>query len=98
MPHEQEMPAPVTTTILLHFATESERFARARRVDDSAWILSRLRPTVMVVRPDTCLRKRLNFGVLSRGLVEAKEKVGLSPSAKLSLTFTGVYTSRRGYT
>ena len=28
MPHEHDMPAPVTTTIFLHLATASERFAR----------------------------------------------------------------------
>lgn len=32
MPQEQEIPAPVTTIIFLHFATESESSARERRV------------------------------------------------------------------
>jgi hypothetical protein len=35
MPHEHEIPAPVTTMIFLHFATESERSLRALRVDAS---------------------------------------------------------------
>ena len=35
MPHEHEIPAPVTTTIFLHFATASERFDNVRRVEVS---------------------------------------------------------------
>ena len=36
MPHEHEMPAPVTTMIFLHFATDREMSVRALRVLDSA--------------------------------------------------------------
>jgi len=35
MPHEQEMPAPVTTTMRLLLATESERLASVRRATGS---------------------------------------------------------------
>ena len=35
IPHEQEMPAPVTTTMRLLFATESERLLRVRRATGS---------------------------------------------------------------
>ena len=35
MPQEQEMPAPVTTTMRLLLATESERLASVRRVAGS---------------------------------------------------------------
>lgn len=41
------MPAPVTTTIFLDFATASERLANVRLVDDSAAELSRLSVSVM---------------------------------------------------
>jgi hypothetical protein len=48
MPHEQEMPAPVTTTIRLLLATESERLASVRRAtgsDDAA-----ARSSVVIMR------------------------------------------------
>ena len=35
IPHEQEMPAPVTTTIFLHLATARERFESDLRVGAS---------------------------------------------------------------
>ncbi len=48
MPHEQEMPAPVTTTIRLLLATESDRLASVRRAtgsDDAA-----VRSSVVIMR------------------------------------------------
>ena len=42
------MPAPVTTTIFLLFATEREMSERVRRVDASVRWASRLRVTVIV--------------------------------------------------
>ena len=47
IPHEHEMPAPVRTTIFLHFATASERLDSDRRVEGSPADLSRSRVTVM---------------------------------------------------
>ena len=49
IPQEQEIPAPVTTMILLDFATARERSARVRRVEGSEWRESRWRETVIVV-------------------------------------------------
>lgn len=82
IPHEQEMPAPVTTTIFLHFATESERLARARRVDGSVCNLSRLRATVMIACAETCLRGRLSFETSSRGWWREKRKLDHYPAPK----------------
>ena len=48
IPHEQEIPAPVTTTIFLDFATDSEMSERARLVEESVARESKLRVTVMV--------------------------------------------------
>ena len=44
MPHEHEMPAPVTTSIFLHFATERERLERRWRVvaSDAASLRARV--------------------------------------------------------
>lgn len=44
------MPAPVTTTIFLHLATDRDRPYSARRVEDSAWKLSRSRAMAMVLQ------------------------------------------------
>lgn len=41
------MPAPVTTTIFLHFATESERLDSVRRVEGSPEALPRSRVIVI---------------------------------------------------
>ena len=48
MPHEHEMPAPDTTTIFLHFATERERLERIRLACASEEAVSRSRVTVIV--------------------------------------------------
>lgn len=48
MPEEHDMPAPVTTTIFLHFATDSERSARERLVCESDLRAAKSRVTVMV--------------------------------------------------
>lgn len=47
IPLEHEIPAPVTTTIFLHFATESERLDSVRLLAESEAHLSRSR--VMVI-------------------------------------------------
>lgn len=44
------MPAPVTTTIFLHLATDRDRPYSARRVEGSAWKLSRSRAMGMVLQ------------------------------------------------
>jgi hypothetical protein len=48
IPQEQEIPAPVTTTIFLLFATESEISERVRLVGESVCKESRLRVTVII--------------------------------------------------
>ena len=48
MPQEQEIPAPVTTTIFFPFATEREISARVRLTYESDAAASMLRVTVMV--------------------------------------------------
>lgn len=48
MPQEQEIPAPVTTTIFFPFATEREISARARLTCESVAAASRSRVTVMM--------------------------------------------------
>ena len=48
MPDEQEMPAPVTTTIFFRFATASERSLKIRLVCGSLAASARLSVTVIV--------------------------------------------------
>jgi len=48
IPHEQEIPAPVTTTIFLLLTTESEISKRVLLVEESVARASRLRVTVIV--------------------------------------------------
>ena len=52
MPHEHEMPAPVTTTILLHLATANERFASCLRAGASE--VDALRSRVIMVGIARC--------------------------------------------
>ena len=50
MPHEQEMPAPVTTMMRLLLATESERLASVRRATGSD--AAAARSNVVIIRRD----------------------------------------------
>lgn len=52
MPDEQEMPAPVTSTIRLLLATVSDKSTKARRVDCSLCALARSKVTVIAVRAE----------------------------------------------
>ncbi len=49
MPDEHDIPAPVTTIILLHLATDRERSERERLVEESAFAASKSRVTVIAV-------------------------------------------------
>ena len=49
MPHEHEMPAPVTTTIFLDLATAKEISDSARRVLGSPEVASSRSESVMIV-------------------------------------------------
>lgn len=60
MPLEHEIPAPVTTTIFLHFATDSERLDNVRRVEGSEAHLSRW--TVVTMFPYRMLKYRFQRG------------------------------------
>lgn len=50
MPHEQDMPAPVTTMMRLPLATESERLASVRRATGSD--AAAARSNVVIIRRD----------------------------------------------
>lgn len=49
MPQEQDIPAPVTTSILLLFATERDMSERERLADASVGISARSRVTVILL-------------------------------------------------
>jgi hypothetical protein len=61
MPHEHEIPAPVTTTIFFDFATARDISERERLVEELVLAASRSRVTVIVVGAShSC---ELNFDV-----------------------------------
>jgi hypothetical protein len=49
MPEEQEIPAPVTTTIFLHLATDKERSESVRLVDESVFWAAKSKVIIMLV-------------------------------------------------
>jgi hypothetical protein len=82
MPHEQEMPAPVTTTILFALAIARDISERERLVWESALAASSSRVTVIVAKVKLHVHKLFDclFPVASRPSRDTRS----SPEVQLS--------------
>ncbi len=79
MPQEQEMPAPVTTTMRLLLATESERLASVRRVAGSENDAARSNVVTMRRRVVGRIEREGQGQRADEGLSECQQTVTLDP-------------------